>query len=556
MKSISSSSLRKKLLLLMTLAFAILIGYSTIKAFNNFEKIKQDQLAVFQADSSLIESEQHRHLAQARMVAFIAMNQIRKGLTPKVCQRGVVGEPGLDPEFGQFAIADTDGNISCNSIPWLTAKNVAGENYFKEAMKRVDLGFIDQPETHTLGLYHALMARSMRNDGHVLKVILVAMDFSWTKEEVGMIHLPASGHLLVVDAAGTVIAGSNNMANWIDKSLVGTPFYERIVANQNIGDLGLGGVPSIIQVHQFQTGSGSMRVIVDMPKAELLQPAYHNLFIILSVNLLVFSILVVLIYFGSNKYFLRRILSIDHAAKSLAGGDLTARVHISDGDEIGHLAESFDAMADTIQADEAKLKAANEELNRVNRSLLTLSAGNKTLLFAKTEKELLDRICQEIVEKGGYLGTWIGFVGSGPDKYLHPAASYLKVNDDATRNDWKNAANELDPVIAAVHEDKVWVVNDISHEATHSHLADHASKFNYRSVIILPLHLGGKPFGALIIASPSRTNFPALRSNTSKKQLPTHLSASTCYAPRERMFDSLIWENIMNKCLERVWRMR
>lgn len=510
MKYFPSSSLRAKLLLLMTLAFAILIGFSTIKSFNNFETIKQDQQAEFKSASSLIESEQHRHLAQARMVAFIAMNQIRKGLTLKICQRGVVGEPGLDPEFGQFAIADTNGNISCNSIPWLTAKNVADENYFKEAMKRADIGFIDQPETHTPGQYHALMARSMRDDGHVLKVILVAMDFSWTKEEVGMIHLPASGHLLVVDAAGTVIAGSNNMADWIDKSLVGTPFYERIVANQNIGDLGFGGVPSIIQVHQFQTGSGSMRVIVDIPKVDLLEPAYHSLFITLSVNLLVFSILFALIYYGSNKYFLRRISSIDHAAKSLAGGDLTARVHISDGDELGHLAESFDAMADTIQADEAKLKAANEELNRVNRSLLTLSAGNRTLLFAKTEKELLDRICQEIVEKGGYLGTWIGFVGIGPDKYMHAAASYLKVNDETTRNDWQNSANQLEPVIAAVHEDKVWVVNDINHEAVHSHLVDHATKFNYRSVIILPLHLAGKPFGALIIVSPLNDEFSCI----------------------------------------------
>ena len=200
-------TLRTKVLLLLTLIFGLFIALATVKTFLNFETIKQDKRAEFESAARWIESEQHRHMAQARMVAFVAMNHIRKGLTSKVCLHGVVGEPGLDPEFGQFAIANLDGEVSCNSIPWLTAHNVADQNYFKEAIKRVDQGFIDQPDNHAPGKYHAIMARGMRSDGHVQKVILVAMDFSWTKEEVDMTRLPAAGPLLVLGASGTVIAG-------------------------------------------------------------------------------------------------------------------------------------------------------------------------------------------------------------------------------------------------------------------------------------------------------------------------------------------------------------
>ncbi|WP_114973017.1 putative bifunctional diguanylate cyclase/phosphodiesterase [Rhodoferax ferrireducens] len=46
--------------------------------------------------------------------------------------------------------------------------------------------------------------------------------------------------------------------------------------------------------------------------------------------------------------------------------------------------------------------AVAKELVRVNRALLTLSAGNRTLLRASNEQELLHDMCRVIVETGGY----------------------------------------------------------------------------------------------------------------------------------------------------------
>lgn len=51
-----------------------------------------------------------------------------------------------------------------------------------------------------------------------------------------------------------------------------------------------------------------------------------------------------------------------------------------------------------------------KELARVNRALTTLSAGNRTLLRATNEQQLLDDMCRVIVDTGGYLLASVGFV--------------------------------------------------------------------------------------------------------------------------------------------------
>lgn len=493
--------------------FCMSIGLTTFNALLNFERIKQDKLTEFQLSARWIESEQHRHIAQARMVSFMTRNLIRKGLTEKICDQGFVDSPGLDPEFGNVAIAEPDGNIVCNSIPWLRAKNVAEMGYFKNAMKTVDWGVIDRADNHNETQYSAIMARAMRDDGHVEKVILVAMDFSWVKEEIDMISLPSEGHLLLVDDKGVVIAGSHNIAEFVDKSINNTSFYKQAITTKVAAFDGAGftGADSLVVVRQFKTGSGLMHIIIDVPRNVLLQSAYRNLTITILLSVMMLALLLMLAYSWGNKYFLRKINLIAQASDLLATGDMTSRVQLDGGDELSRLANSFDAMADSIQAKNAEIKLANDELYRVNRALRVLSAGNRSLLFATSEVELLARICHEIVEKGDYLAAWIGFSGTEHDQYLRRAASYLKKGDESAVADWDELGNGIEPVLASVRDDTVLVVNDTNHESVHQHLNAHAEKVGYRSVIVLPLHLAGKPFGAMVLGASDKDEFSGVQ---------------------------------------------
>lgn len=497
-------SLRAKVILLVTIIFAIIAGQTTVKAFLNFRTIKQDKLAEFQSTARWIESEQRRHIAQARLISFIAMDQVRSGLKPDICLRGISGSPGLDPELGRFAIADSNGKIFCNSIPWLKLENVADKGYFQSALRLADTTIIAEEDNQNPSQYAALMARSMHDDRHVQAVILVAMDFSWVKEEIDIAHLPPDGHLILIDTKGKVIAGSPNVADLIDKSIADTAFYKRIADKPDSSAIsnGYGGEPSVVVAHEINTGAGNFLLVIDTPTRVLLQPAYSNLIRNLLFSFSVFILLLVLTYSWSNRYLLRKISALDLATNKLADGELGTRVNALGDDELGNLAISFNVMAESLQAKGDLLKEANNELFRSNRALRVLSAGNRTLLLAKTEQELLERLCREIVEEGGYIASWVIFAGSGQDKYLLTRASYPPSDGENPQMDW----NSTDDVIAAVRENKVIVVNDTSDTAC-KFLGQQAASLGIGSFIVLPLHQDNKPIGAIILAAYRNNEF-------------------------------------------------
>ena len=63
--------------------------------------------------------------------------------------------------------------------------------------------------------------------------------------------------------------------------------------------------------------------------------------------------------------------------------------------------------ADRKKAEEA-LRASEQELNRLNRTLQTLYQGNRALIHATDEVELFQSVCQILVETGGLRMAWVG----------------------------------------------------------------------------------------------------------------------------------------------------
>ena len=61
----------------------------------------------------------------------------------------------------------------------------------------------------------------------------------------------------------------------------------------------------------------------------------------------------------------------------------------------------------------AEQRLTRERLLRLNRTLRMLSDCNLALVHSADESALLDRICREVVEVGGYRLAWVGWVGYG-----------------------------------------------------------------------------------------------------------------------------------------------
>ena len=56
------------------------------------------------------------------------------------------------------------------------------------------------------------------------------------------------------------------------------------------------------------------------------------------------------------------------------------------------------------------------KLESISRALRTLSAGNRTLLRASDEQELLREMCRVIVEQGGYRLACVGYARNDENK--------------------------------------------------------------------------------------------------------------------------------------------
>lgn len=148
---------------------------------------------------------------------------------------------------------------------------------------------------------------------------------------------------------------------------------------------------------------------------------------------------------------------------------------------------------------------AEERLKRVDRALKTLSAGNRTLLRATDEQELLKDMCQVIVEVGGYRMAWVGYAQQDEQKTIRPMA-YAGFEEGYLASHHRTWADTQDATFAsgnAIRTGKPVVGRDILTAANVSpNRREEALKRGYASVSAFPVSVNGKVLGNLtIIAS-------------------------------------------------------
>ncbi|HEV2398469.1 MAG TPA: PAS domain S-box protein [Candidatus Sulfotelmatobacter sp.] len=151
----------------------------------------------------------------------------------------------------------------------------------------------------------------------------------------------------------------------------------------------------------------------------------------------------------------------------------------------------------------------NKELRRLNRALRALSACNQALAQATSEMELLNQICQIIVQVGGYRMAGIGFAEQDEQKTLRPVAhaGYDSGYFDQIQLSWADIPAGRGPAGTAVRDNRICVVTDTEHDPTFGLWREAASTRGYASVTCLPLRESGVPFGVLAIYSDQANSF-------------------------------------------------
>ncbi|MEO5344988.1 MAG: PAS domain S-box protein [Magnetococcus sp. YQC-9] len=147
-------------------------------------------------------------------------------------------------------------------------------------------------------------------------------------------------------------------------------------------------------------------------------------------------------------------------------------------------------------------KLAERTIRRANRTLLTLSHGNETMIKATSEQELLKRICRLIVEDGGYRMAWVGFATS--DGRIVPAAQYGFDDGylDTLQISWQDAKTGRGPTGTAYRTGRPTLAREIQSDPHFTPWREEATRRGYVSSLALPLPVDDLlPLGTLNIYS-------------------------------------------------------
>lgn len=167
-----------------------------------------------------------------------------------------------------------------------------------------------------------------------------------------------------------------------------------------------------------------------------------------------------------------------------------------------------------------------QELRIASRALRTVRRCNQIFIRATNEKDLLNDICKVIVEDGGYVIAWIGFMEKDKEKSVKPKAwkgidsAYLKTLNIT----WADTQYGRGPTDIAMRTAKPYIAKDILNESGFIPWRAEALKQGCSSSITLPLIYNKHVFGALSIYAKEKDAF-----GNDEKELLSELSVNLTY---------------------------
>jgi diguanylate cyclase (GGDEF)-like protein len=148
------------------------------------------------------------------------------------------------------------------------------------------------------------------------------------------------------------------------------------------------------------------------------------------------------------------------------------------------------------------------KLERVNRALRTLGAGNHTLLHASDEQTLLHDMCQVIVETGGYRLASVGYAQHDEQKSIRWMASVGLETAFLETLHYTWGDTELGRTVAATAictgEPSVarnLLTDPVYAGPAYARMREQAVQEGFASGTAFPLRIDGEVFGALVMAA-------------------------------------------------------
>jgi two-component sensor histidine kinase len=216
-------------------------------------------------------------------------------------------------------------------------------------------------------------------------VLALGINLKWLDFLSDTIELPDDANVVVLDANGVVLTQQEGAENRSPESLVAS-IRDTVVDNVSGVLLGTD-ANGYDRVYGFaKTAAGGLTVIVDLPIFVPYNRAAKALLNTLAAPMTVLIMALLATAWASEAFVVRWVRSLNDTAEQLADGDLDKRTDVpySQG-EIGQLAQTFDEMADALEAKQLHTEALVEQREGLLNELNHRTANNMAILLSLLE---------------------------------------------------------------------------------------------------------------------------------------------------------------------------
>lgn len=428
------------------------------------------------------------------------------------CNQVLKQVAAVKPEISEIAIADIFGTIYCASSTPLLGAKVGDNPLFLQALDSTLLAYstISAFPKHadaSLPAGKPTFALGIRDDTEtVVGVALAAVDPMWLRRIGDRIPIADDVTALILDQAGTLLAtfpAGRPASTLVDRWRVEIGSF---MANDDSLTMEASTALDGSWFHSFKTvpvsPSASIFVVAARDKKGVLAPANGEFVVNMTLGGTLAVLALALAWLTGERLIGGRLRALSGVAQKIAEGQLSARSGIAaHDDDIGRLAQRFDAMASAIEARESDLRAALTENTRATRALQTLSASNRTLLAAADERKLLQDMCNIVVGVGDYRAAYIGFAQNDPVKSIRPVA--MAGLDQAYFDEVHPSWNETAPIPTAagtaILTGRPKIAQDVTTDKDSAPWRDVLRKRGFGAVMAMPLLLDRVAIGVIVI---------------------------------------------------------
>jgi PAS domain S-box-containing protein len=165
-------------------------------------------------------------------------------------------------------------------------------------------------------------------------------------------------------------------------------------------------------------------------------------------------------------------------------------------DERGQVTEIL-----TVGSDITERTQKEEELRRLNRTLMALGKSSKAMMRARNESEYLNDVCRIIVEDCGHAMVWIGFAEDDDARTVRPVAyaGFEKGYIETLKITWADTPRGRGPTGTAIRTGQPSICRNMQTDPLFTPWREEAIKRGYASSVVVPLMDGGKAIGAINI---------------------------------------------------------